>query len=99
MSSDPKVDAELEQQKANWAERIKNSKFFNSNSGEKSKTWGYDLYPERKKKFEADLLKVAMMKEGREYYDKSNCEKNVFECVKRSPLVKIMVESLKSAGW
>lgn len=98
-NTDSGTEKELKQQRFQWATRIKNSKFFNENAPTKEKTWGYDLYPERKKKFEADLLNVATMKEGREYFDKAHCEENVFDCVKKSPLVKIMMESLRSSGW
>lgn len=96
---DSESEKESKQQRLEWATRIRNSKFFNDNAPTKEKTWGYDLYPERKKKFETDLLNVAKMKEGREYYDKTRCEENVFKCSQNSPLVKIMMESLRSSGW
>lgn len=96
---DSETEKELKQQRFEWATRIKNSRFFNDNGLPKEKTWGYDLYPERKKKLEMDLLKIAKMKEGREYYDKTRCEENVLDCVKKSPLVKIMMESLRLSGW
>lgn len=82
-----------------WAHRILNSKFFNDNSTKKEEKWGYDLYPERKQLFQSSLTKILKMQEGRELYDKMKCEENVYECVKRSPLVKLMMSALKSAGW
>lgn len=96
---DSKTEQELKEQRLEWAKRIRNSKFFNDNGPDKEKTWGYDLYPERKKRFETNLLNIAKMKEGREYFDKTRCEENVFNCIEKSPLVKIMMESLRSSGW
>lgn len=61
--------------------------------------WGYDLYPERKGLFQQSFVKVALMKEGRETYDKIRCEEHVYKCIKSSPLVKLMVGALKSSGW
>lgn len=93
---------EDELQKKAWAQRILDSKFFNENSAEapkKEEKWGYDLYPERKQLFKPSLLKIFKMEEGREVYDKRRCEDNVYECVKKSPLVKTMMSALKSAGW
>lgn len=68
-----------------------------SSSGQKA--WGYDMYPERKGIFKASLASVAQMKHGREYYDKIKCEENVIDCVKKSPLVKLMTHALRSSGW
>lgn len=85
-------------QSSEWRERILNSKLFNDNS-KKEEKWGYDLYPERKQLFKTTISKIIKMQEGREQFDKMKCEENVFECVKSSPLVKIMTGALKSAGW
>lgn len=35
---------------------------------------------------------------GRENIDKIRCESNVYKCVKRSPLVRLMMSALKSSG-
>lgn len=86
-------------QSSEWRERILNSKFFNENSTKKEEKWGYDLYPERKQMFKSTISKILRMQEGREQFDKIKCEENVYECVKSSPLVKIMMGALKSAGW
>lgn len=94
-NSTPTVD----EQSSNWRERIINSKFFNENSAKKEEKWGYDLYPERKQLFKSSLSKILKMQEGREQFDKIKCEENVFQCVKSSPLVKIMMEALRSADW
>lgn len=91
--------SEDEKQSADWRDRILNSKFFNDNSAKKEERWGYDLYPERKQLFKSSLTKIFEMEEGHELYDKMRCERNVFACVKRSPLVKTMMGALKSAGW
>lgn len=61
--------------------------------------WGYDMYPERKNVFRPSLTKVMQMKQGREYYDKLKCEENVYDCIKNSPLVKLMTSALRSSGW
>lgn len=88
-----------EQQTTEWRKRILNSKFFNNNSVESKEKWGYDLYPERKQIFKPTISKILRMEEGREQFDKIRCEENVYECAKSSPLVKIMIGALKSAGW
>lgn len=88
-----------DKQSSDWANRILNSKFFNDNSEKKDEKWGYDLYPERKKIFQSSLARIVRMKEGREQFDKIKCEENVYDCVKKSPLVKLMMGALKSAGW
>lgn len=64
-----------------------------------SAPWGYDLYPERKKVLEPSLLNVVKMTEGREFYDRTRCEKKIFGCVENSQLVKLMMGALASAGW
>lgn len=86
-------------QSSEWRNRILNSKFFNENSAKSDEKWGYDLYPERKQLFKSTFSKIIKMQEGREKFDKMKCEENVFECVKSSPFVKIMMGALKSAGW
>lgn len=58
-----------------------------------------DLYPERKQLFKSSISKILKFEEGREQFDKFKCEENVYECVKKSPLVKIMMGALRSAGW
>lgn len=92
--------AAANEQNSAWADRILNSKFFNENrETKKDEKWGYDLYPERKQLFQSSISKILKLQEGREQFDKFKCEENVFECVKKSPLVKIMMGALKSAGW
>lgn len=72
----------------------------NTNSaGTDEGKWGYDLYPERKKLFQKTWTEVLTMKKGKEEYDKINCEKNVYQCVKKSPLVKLMINALRKSGW
>lgn len=65
----------------------------------KSEKWGYDMYPERRGIFKQDLLKTLTLKEGRETTEKMVCERNVYNCVMKSPLVKIMMGALKASGW
>lgn len=63
------------------------------------KEWGYDLYPERKgESYKPSWSKVLFKGEGRENIDKMKCERNVWWCVKNSPLVKLMMGALKSSG-
>ncbi|XP_059607806.1 mitochondrial inner membrane protease ATP23 homolog [Phlebotomus argentipes] len=66
---------------------------------EESSKWGYDLYPERRgEKYKTSWGKVLFGVEGRENMDKLKCERNVFKCVKNSPLVKLMMGALRSSG-
>ncbi|PNF29717.1 Mitochondrial inner membrane protease ATP23-like protein [Cryptotermes secundus] len=61
--------------------------------------WGYDLYPERRgEKYKPSWTKMIFHGEGRENLDKLRCEENVYNCVKNSPLVKLMLGALKSSG-
>lgn len=61
--------------------------------------WGYDLYPERRGgKYKPSLRNVIFGGEGREDIDKIKCERNVYKCIKNSPLVKLMLGALKSSG-
>lgn len=39
-----------------------------------------------------------MGKEGTEAADRYKCEKNVYNCIRSSPLVKLMMDALKSSG-
>lgn len=63
------------------------------------KAWGYDMYPERQSVFKPTIARVVQMKEGREYFDKQKCEENVYHCIKKSPLVKLMTRALRASGW
>lgn len=61
--------------------------------------WGYDLYPERRgEKYKPGWRSILFGGEGREDYDKMKCERNVYKCVKNSPMVKLMMGALKSSG-
>lgn len=61
--------------------------------------WGYDLYPERRgQKYQPSLAKIALLGEGRENIDKIKCERNVWNCAQKSPIVKLMLAALKSSG-
>lgn len=71
-------------------------------SGEQQdgKQWGYDLYPERRgEKYKPSWGRVLLGMEGTENLDKIKCERNVYKCVKNSPMVKLMMGALKSSGW
>ncbi|XP_043514999.1 mitochondrial inner membrane protease ATP23 homolog [Frieseomelitta varia] len=59
-----------------------------------------DLYPSRKKsqsKISTWFDKITFNKQ-RENYQKLQCEINVFQCVKDSPLMKLLLGALKSSG-
>lgn len=90
---------EDEDQSVVWAYRLRQQKFFNDNSEQKENKWGYDLYPERRKKLETNIMDIAQQKRGTEYYDRLRCEKNVYKCFQTSPLVKLMAAALESSGW
>ncbi|KAK0178598.1 hypothetical protein PV327_007476 [Microctonus hyperodae] len=60
--------------------------------------WGHDLYPERRGTKSRNFMSTLFMKEGREIYDKSRCEKMVYDCAMKHPLVKLMMMALKSSG-
>lgn len=68
-------------------------------NGTKKGKWGYDLYPERRSDFKNTISSVMLMKEGRETMDRIRCERNIYNCVKKSPLVKLMMGALKASGW
>lgn len=61
--------------------------------------WGFDLYPERRgAKHKSTWWEVAFKGEGREAIDKIKCERRVYACIQKSPLVKLMLSALKSSG-
>ncbi|KAK4320083.1 hypothetical protein Pmani_009024 [Petrolisthes manimaculis] len=71
----------------------------NNQSDNSDEKWGYDLYPERRgEKYNPSFARIALLGEGRESSDKFKCEKNVWNCVQNSPLVKLMLSALKSSG-
>ncbi|XP_046423685.1 mitochondrial inner membrane protease ATP23 homolog [Neodiprion fabricii] len=70
-----------------------------SNSSPNNDNWGYDLYPERKgAKYKPTWTRRIMGLEGREELDKMKCERNVYSCVVKHPVIKLMMASLKSNG-
>lgn len=71
-----------------------------ANTKENTTKWGYDLYPERKgEPIKRSWGRVLLGMEGTENIDKLKCERNVYSCVKNSPMVKLMMGALKSSGW
>jgi len=57
------------------------------------------LYPERGgEKYKSSWFDTLVWGEGREGIDKIKCERNVYNCVKNSPLVKLMLGALKASG-
>lgn len=83
-------------------ESVSNAEQINDNgdpNNPKTKEWGYDLYPERRgETFKPKWSKILLGMEGRENIDKVKCERNVYWCVKNSPLVKLMMGALRSSG-
>lgn len=75
----------------------------NSTNPNKSTTdaenqWGYDLYPERRKTSNTASISEYLKGKGKENIDKIKCERNVYKCIKESPLVKLMMGALKASG-
>ncbi|XP_023018742.1 mitochondrial inner membrane protease ATP23 homolog [Leptinotarsa decemlineata] len=62
--------------------------------------WGYDLYPDRRKPPKPVSLGISdyLTGKGTENIDKIKCERNVYKCVKESPLVKLMMGALRASG-
>lgn len=61
--------------------------------------WGYDLYPERRNKQKSPAIgEILTLRKGTELFDKIKCETKVYDCIKTSPLVKLMMGALKSSG-
>ncbi|EFA00208.1 Mitochondrial inner membrane protease ATP23 homolog-like Protein [Tribolium castaneum] len=62
------------------------------------KQWGYDLYPERRKPDTTPNVSGLLDKKGYENIQKIKCERNVYKCIKQSPIIKLMMGALKSSG-
>lgn len=62
-----------------------------------SKDWGYEMYPERGEKFKPSIGKI-LQGYGRENIEKLECEESVYKCIKKSPLVKLLMGALKASG-
>lgn len=60
--------------------------------------YGHDLYPERRGNKQKSFKNIILMKDGTEHIARLHCEQRVFNCIKKHPLVKIMMSALKSAG-
>ncbi|XP_072391966.1 mitochondrial inner membrane protease ATP23 homolog [Diabrotica undecimpunctata] len=60
--------------------------------------WGYDLYPSRKSHNESGSITDYLKGKGKENIDKIHCERNVYKCIKESPMVKLMMGALKASG-
>nr|CAI5840328.1 unnamed protein product [Callosobruchus analis] len=89
------------EEKSSAASEGKNAS--SSNLPEDASQWGYDLYPDRRgasSKSEKPSRSVLdyITGKGRDNLDKIRCERNVYKCVKESPLVKLMMGALKASG-
>lgn len=69
----------------------------NTNRRQTEESWGYDLYPERKGVYKPNVREI-FFGEGREGLDRMKCERNVYDCIKNSKLVKLMYGALKASG-
>ncbi|XP_037071675.1 mitochondrial inner membrane protease ATP23 homolog [Pollicipes pollicipes] len=70
-----------------------------SSVGTDKEDFGYDLYPERHGgKYKPGFWEHMLLHEGENLSDQITCEKNVFNCFKKSYGVRLMLDALKSAG-
>ncbi|KAL1518090.1 hypothetical protein ABEB36_001767 [Hypothenemus hampei] len=68
-------------------------------SGSDSNQWGYDLYPERRQsRTQKSVADILLGKSSRGELRKIDCERSVYKCIKKSPLVRLMVGALKASG-
>ncbi|VVC92638.1 unnamed protein product [Leptidea sinapis] len=88
----------MESPKSNTETEIKSEESKSESKETKQEAWGYDLYPERRGTFTPKISNILLGKEGKENLEKIKCEKNVYHCVKNSPIVKTMMAALKSSG-
>nr|CAG4651294.1 EOG090X0CKN [Simocephalus serrulatus]SVE94477.1 EOG090X0CKN [Simocephalus serrulatus] len=66
---------------------------------DKEDNWGYDLYPERRGETpKTKWWQLAMFGGGQTNIERTNCERNVYNCFQNSPLVKLMYSALKASG-
>nr|CAG4649650.1 EOG090X0CKN [Scapholeberis mucronata]SVE93858.1 EOG090X0CKN [Scapholeberis mucronata] len=66
---------------------------------DKEDKWGYDLYPERRGEApKPKWWQVALFGAGQNNVEKTNCERNVYNCFQNSPLVRLMYSALKASG-
>ncbi|CAG9863606.1 unnamed protein product [Phyllotreta striolata] len=57
--------------------------------------WGYDLYPDRRHQQKTAGFFTG---KGRENIEKIKCERSVYQCIKESPLIKLMMGALRASG-
>lgn len=62
--------------------------------------WGYDLYPERRGASTRGPggLSSWFFSSDRHGYDRMKCERNVYQCARNSPLVRLMMGALRASG-
>ncbi|MCL4137063.1 UNVERIFIED_CONTAM: hypothetical protein GTU68_048106 [Idotea baltica] len=60
--------------------------------------WGFDLYPERRSALEPTWSEIVFGGKGTEASERLKCERRVWNVVNKSPLIKLMLGALKSAG-
>ncbi|XP_063972799.1 mitochondrial inner membrane protease ATP23 homolog [Diachasmimorpha longicaudata] len=65
---------------------------------EHGELYGHDLYPERRGFKPRSIVKTVFLKEGEENIQKYHCERMLYNCVKKHPIVKLMMAALKSSG-
>ncbi|XP_044015787.1 mitochondrial inner membrane protease ATP23 homolog isoform X2 [Aphidius gifuensis] len=90
-----KEQVDSEKLKQAQAEKLSPKKTYPDEHGE---LYGHDLYPERRGNKQKTIKNIVLMKDGTEHIARLHCEQRVFNCIKKHPLVKIMMSALKSAG-
>ncbi|CAG0890325.1 unnamed protein product [Darwinula stevensoni] len=78
------------------SEEHQEAKEQNRDEGEK---WGYDLYPERKGgKRKVGWWDLLWWGDDKGEIDRQKCERRVAYVIEKSPLIKLMMDALKSSG-
>ncbi|KAJ3661802.1 hypothetical protein Zmor_006184 [Zophobas morio] len=83
------------------AEQLEDDKLKSSrrSSSSEDRQWGYDLYPQRRKKStETHGITSLLDTKGQENISKIKCERTIYKCIKQSPIIKLMMGALKSSG-
>ncbi|XP_013777911.1 mitochondrial inner membrane protease ATP23 homolog isoform X1 [Limulus polyphemus] len=85
----------VNEEKKNVQEKITTEDIKNDTYNEDS----FKLYPERRgKKYNPTWFETAVLGESRREIDKAKCERNVYSCLEKSPLIKLMMSALKGSG-
>ena len=94
----PEMTAATEPESAQPAPKPSEASTAENAEQTKPQQWGYDLYPERRGTFKATWGKIVAGLDGQENLEKMKCERRVWSCIKKSPLVKLMMSALNASG-